>query len=59
MTVLIAALWGFSEATLFFIVPDVFLTVIVLRDRRAALLCCGAAVAWTAFYAVYFALKGN
>ena len=45
MTVLIAALWGFSEATLFFIVPDVFLTVVALRDRRAALLCCGTAVA--------------
>jgi membrane protein YqaA with SNARE-associated domain len=45
VTVLIAALWGFSEATLFFIVPDVFLSVVALRDRRAALLCCGAAVA--------------
>jgi membrane protein YqaA with SNARE-associated domain len=44
-TVLLAALWGFSEATLFFIVPDVFLTVVALRDRRAALFCCGAAVA--------------
>jgi membrane protein YqaA with SNARE-associated domain len=45
VTVLIAALWGFGEATLFFIVPDVFLTVVALRDRRAALLCCGAAIA--------------
>lgn len=41
---LIAALWGFGEATLFFIVPDVFLTVVALRDRHAALLACGAAV---------------
>jgi membrane protein YqaA with SNARE-associated domain len=45
ITMLVAALWGFSEATLFFIVPDVFLTVVALRDRRAALLACGAAVA--------------
>ena len=40
---LITAFWGFSEATLFFIVPDVFLTVVALRDRRAALLCCAVA----------------
>ena len=45
MTVLVAAMWGFSEATLFFIVPDVFLTVVALRDRRTALRGCGAAVA--------------
>lgn len=43
-TAVIAAVWGFGEATLFFIVPDVFLTVVALRDRRAALLACGAAV---------------
>lgn len=29
---LIAALWGFAEATLFFIVPDVALTTIALRN---------------------------
>ena len=34
-TVLAAALLGFAEATLFFIVPDVLLTVIALRDNDA------------------------
>ena len=39
-----AALWGFAEATLFFIVPDVLLSAIaVWRGRRAAL----HATAWT------------
>jgi len=34
-----AALWGFAEATLFFIVPDVLLSGIAVgRDRRRALL---------------------
>lgn len=41
---LVALLWGFAEATLFFIVPDVLLTAVaVWRGRRAAL----RAVAWT------------
>ena len=40
-----AALWGFAEATLFFIVPDVLLTFIAARDRRTALLACGGAIA--------------
>jgi membrane protein YqaA with SNARE-associated domain len=40
----VALLWGFAEATLFFIVPDVWLSVVaVWRGRRAALL----AAAWT------------
>ncbi|HTO83072.1 MAG TPA: hypothetical protein VMQ73_12595 [Methylomirabilota bacterium] len=40
----LAALWGFAEATLFVIVPDVLLTgVAVRRDRSTAL----AATAWT------------
>ena len=42
---LAAALWGFAEATLFFIVPDVLLTFIAVEDRRRALLACGGAVA--------------
>lgn len=33
-----AALWGFAEGTLFFIVPDVLLTAIAIRDLRAALI---------------------
>ncbi len=43
--VLVAGVWGFAEATLFFIVPDVWLSIVALRDRRAALLACAAAVA--------------
>ncbi|MEE8522744.1 MAG: hypothetical protein V3T72_02335 [Thermoanaerobaculia bacterium] len=37
---LAAALWGFAEATLFFIVPDVLLSFVALRRRRAALIAC-------------------
>lgn len=45
----LALLWGFAEATLFFIVPDVWLSAIaVWRGRRAALL----ATAWTVAGAV-------
>lgn len=43
-TTLVAVVWGFSEATLFFIVPDVFLTLVALRDGRAGLLACGGAI---------------
>jgi membrane protein YqaA with SNARE-associated domain len=40
----LALVWGFAEATLFFIVPDVLLSAIaVARGRRAAL----SAAAWT------------
>ena len=42
---MVAALWGFAEATLFFIVPDVWISLVALRDRRAGLLACVAAVA--------------
>lgn len=43
-SLMIAALcWGFAEATLFFIVPDVLLTAIAIRHRRAALWCCACA----------------
>jgi membrane protein YqaA with SNARE-associated domain len=42
----VAALWGFAEATLFFVVPDVWLTAVaVRRGARAALaaaLCAAA-----------------
>jgi membrane protein YqaA with SNARE-associated domain len=50
-----AAAWGFAEATLFFLVPDVYLTRIALRDGRGALLAslaaaagalCGGALMW-------------
>ena len=33
-------LWGFAEATLFFVVPDVLLTWVALRSLRRALLGC-------------------
>jgi len=36
----IAALWGFAEATLFFIVPDVWLTVIAVWSPRKAAMAC-------------------
>lgn len=37
---LLAAIWGFAEATLFFIVPDVLLSAIALKDLRRALFAC-------------------
>jgi membrane protein YqaA with SNARE-associated domain len=44
-TVLAALLWGFAEATVFFIVPDVLLTLIAQRaGLRAALVATGFAV---------------
>jgi membrane protein YqaA with SNARE-associated domain len=52
----IAALWGFAEATFFFIVPDVFLSVLGLRNLRRATVAClyalgGALVGGTVMYA--------
>jgi membrane protein YqaA with SNARE-associated domain len=40
-----AALWGFAEATFFFLVPDVILSAIAIYDWRVALLACLAGVA--------------
>lgn len=41
-----AALWGFAEATLFFIVPDVWLSAVAVRHGLApALRACGFALA--------------
>jgi membrane protein YqaA with SNARE-associated domain len=43
---LIAGIWGFAEATLFFVVPDVWLTLIAVRRGLApALVACGWALA--------------
>jgi membrane protein YqaA with SNARE-associated domain len=39
-----AFLWGFAEATLFFIVPDVLLTFFALRSLRRALMASAFAV---------------
>ena len=35
-----AATWGFAEATLFFIVPDVFLSWVALKHPRKAFIAC-------------------
>lgn len=44
----LAALWGFAEATLFFIVPDVLISVLALRSlRRAVIAALAAALAAT------------
>ena len=40
MIFLVAFLWGWSEATLFFIVPDILLTLLALRSLRTALVAC-------------------
>jgi membrane protein YqaA with SNARE-associated domain len=37
---LAALAWGFAEATLFFVVPDVLLTWVALRGARPAWLAC-------------------
>lgn len=43
---LTAGLWGFAEATLFFLVPDIWLTALaVRRGLKPALLACLAALA--------------
>lgn len=45
MDLIIAALWGFGEATAFFLAPDVWLTRMALQGLRRALLGCLCAVA--------------
>jgi membrane protein YqaA with SNARE-associated domain len=45
VTLVVAGLWGVAEATLFFIVPDVWLTWVALTDFRQALVASGVAVA--------------
>lgn len=41
----VAALWGFAEATLFFIVPDAWLSWLGMRSARAGIRACGWALA--------------
>ena len=36
----LASLWGFAEATLFFIVPDVYLSWLALRSPKSGLIAC-------------------
>ena len=47
----IALLWGFAEATFFFIVPDVLLSIVALKSRQKATRIC--------FWAVSGALAGG
>lgn len=44
-SLVIAAAWGFAEATVFFLVPDVALSAIAIADWRLALWGCLAATA--------------
>ena len=44
MVGVIATFWGFAEATLFFIVPDVYLSLVAIRDTKAGLVGCLFAV---------------
>lgn len=45
---LIGFLWGFSEAVWFFVIPDIFLTLIALFSLKRALIAMG----WTIFGAM-------
>lgn len=46
MGLMIASLlWGFSEATLFFIIPDVLLSAIALKSGKKAFKACFYALA--------------
>lgn len=56
---LLAAAWGFAEATLLFIVPDVLLTGLALSSLKRALLACLAAAAGATLggLAVYLAVS--
>lgn len=47
----IAALWGFAEATLFFVVPDVWISHVALRSLRQGL--------WAGAFALAGALAGG
>lgn len=45
MVGILAASWGFAEATLFFLVPDIYLCLIAVRDTKAGFRACGFVVA--------------
>lgn len=40
----VAFLWGLAEATLFFLVPDIWLTILARQGLRTALLACAYAL---------------
>ncbi len=51
----LASLWGFAEATLFFVVPDVYLSWLALRSTKSGLIAClfalmGALIGGTAMW---------
>jgi membrane protein YqaA with SNARE-associated domain len=56
---LAAFVWGVAEGTLFFVVPDVLLTWIALRDRRRALDACLAATAGAVCGGLLMAVLGH
>ena len=37
---IIASLWGFAEATLFFFVPDIWISILALKNGRQGLIAC-------------------
>ena len=37
---IIASLWGFAEATLFFFVPDIWISILALQSGRQGLIAC-------------------
>ncbi|MDO4919011.1 hypothetical protein [Kocuria sp.] len=41
----VAALWGFAEATVFFVVPDVWLSAVAMRRLPRGLACAASATA--------------
>ncbi|WP_223286581.1 hypothetical protein [Kocuria atrinae] len=41
----VAAVWGFAEATAFFIVPDVWLSALAMKSPRRGLKCVASATA--------------
>ncbi|MDH3206289.1 MAG: hypothetical protein OEO79_06740 [Gemmatimonadota bacterium] len=44
LAIALSTLWGFAEATLFFIVPDVYLTLLAIQGAQVAWAGCVAAV---------------
>lgn len=58
---LIAFLWGFAEATLFFIIPDVWISILALQDRSESLIAClyTLAGAMTGGLIMYYIGKAN
>lgn len=59
MWLLAAGLWGFSEATFFFLVPDILLTFIALRHGwRAGMIASGIAAICAALGGAYLYQRG-